>query len=274
MSVRNAVDEELKLLHELRPLVTAKQEIAVTRISEPQKKVLAARDFFGNLLEVFGQVRDAYSQEVENLRQERTGHAAVLFSTDERLTGPIVTATFRRFVRFISLQNADPIVIGAVGKERFARELPGVDFTFFQLPENETKISVQSELMKHLYKYKQLTFIYGYYKNLIKQDAAQVTIGSDKGGKVEDVQIHYFFEPSLESIVSFFDQNLVALLLEQTASENELARLGSQITAMERADVNISLRLQELVWEERQSTRRERNKKQRERLAGMSLWGT
>lgn len=275
MPSRDSLREELDLLDELKPLVTAKQEIAVMRIQEPQKRVLAARQFFKALLSVFSQVRQAYSNEVESLRKERTGHAAILFSTDEHLTGPITTATFRHFVEFITLHKAAPIVIGAVGKARFTLELPGVKFTYLQLSsQGGDDQKALTSLMRLLLKYEKLTFIYGQYRNLINQEAVDVTVGGTDEKQQGNIFEHYFFEPSLESIVSFFDKNLIALLLQQTSEENELAKLGSQITAMERADTNITLRLQELLWKSRQQFRQDRNKKQRERMAGLQLWGS
>ncbi|MBI1833206.1 MAG: F0F1 ATP synthase subunit gamma [Candidatus Andersenbacteria bacterium] len=270
----DSIQVELKLLEELAPMVTAKQEIAVSRIQEPQKNVLASRQFFERLSSVFGQVRDAYQGEVTTLEKSRRGNAVVLFSAEQYLTGPITSATFRYFIEYLELHPSDPIVIGSVGKQRFISELPGADFNYIELPKGWQKDEqALAPLVQTLLRYKSITFVFGQYANLVSQRPTHVTIGDVLAKKKSTASSEQFvFEPSLETIVSLFDRNLVALLFKQAADENTLAELGSQITAMELADNAIRSRQYKLKRISRESTRQMRNKQQRERLSGLRLW--
>lgn len=274
MPSSDSIKEELKLLDEIAPLVLARQEIAVNRIKEPQKKVLAARSFFNSLVQIFGQVRAAYEKEVSSARKTREGTAAVLFSPEQHLTGPIASATFKYFLNYLGHHAATPIIIGSIGKERFQSEMPSATFTYVDLQDLENpQGDVMRDLVKQLLNFKTIAFVFGQYTNLIRQSPVHVTIGDTTGdATIEDETRKYLFEPSLEAIVSLFDRNIVALLFDQAREENNLAELGSQITAMERADAAIRskrLALKVLAAEQKRS---DQGRAQRERLTGLFLW--
>jgi len=83
----------------------------------------------------------------------------------------------------------------------------------------------------------------------------------------------FIFEPSLEKLLNFFETQVFSSLFKQTVTEAELARLASRIKAMEQAIVFITTRMENLSSAQRRAKRNLENRKQLERVAGISLWG-
>jgi F0F1-type ATP synthase gamma subunit len=90
--------------------------------------------------------------------------------------------------------------------------------------------------------------------------------------KKKEQPFTFFFEPSLETILNFFEAQIFSSILNQTAHENELARYASRIKAMEEALTNIHGRIKILKAAERRLANLESNRKQLASLAGVSLW--
>jgi F0F1-type ATP synthase gamma subunit len=82
----------------------------------------------------------------------------------------------------------------------------------------------------------------------------------------------YYFEPSLEKVLNFFESQVFASLLKQTVHEGELARLASRVKSMETALVNIEKEEKMIKAEARKLKKNTENKKRTESLAGIALW--
>jgi F0F1-type ATP synthase gamma subunit len=98
---------------------------------------------------------------------------------------------------------------------------------------------------------------------------------SGQGKPLSDQPIaitHYLFEPSLEKIITFFEDEIFTGIIQQTVTESELARYASRITTLDIARENINNKLKAINLEKRVATHRLLNKKQSEALSGISLW--
>lgn len=281
---------EIAFVLNLKSLVSTYEEIAVMRIGSTRTAVLTARQFREGLSRVFDDVRRSYQQEVRAAlaRQKKrmvARQALVLFSTNSHLAGSVTAEVARTFVSYIKEHpEAEVIIVGQAGKERVVSMLPGQPHTFFAIPEEKVTLEDLQPLLKHLLQYEGATIFYARFQNLISQaptfqtlgDALTVSAGGPvkggAGGPAAAERDTYLFEPSLDHVVDFFNTQILSLLLHQTWNESWLSLLGSRITAMEKASLNIDERLHKMAWEKRREERRIANKKQRDRLSGIYLW--
>ena len=294
MPVRDDFEAEIDLLKGLRSLTSAYEEIAVMRIGRIRDRVLATRSFREGLFGVFSEVRASRHQEIERLlirrrpspseSSKQRGKVAVLLSSNQRLSGSIVSSVMRRFEEHIEQQIGDVAIVGRVGRDHFATTMPELKFTFFELPEDDAPMLGHKELVNFLRQYREVSIFYGKFVNVVDQVAATTRLAqnrslastiraaSTKKANDSDDQADYLFEPELDRVLDFFDTQLFAMLFRQTVSESSLAHLGSRITAMEAASGTIEERYNNLIIEQRRARRKLRNKKQRQMLAGMTLW--
>ncbi|MDP3997752.1 MAG: FoF1 ATP synthase subunit gamma [Candidatus Andersenbacteria bacterium] len=285
MPVNHEIEEELSFTANLNGLVSTYEEIAVMRIERVRNNVLAARQFRSGLTQVFSQVRTSQQQEIIAVLQKTktiARQAAVLVSTNTRLAGDITSRTSRSFIKYVSQQSVDPVILGQVGKEHFLSALPDRKIKFFPLPAGQPTIKELRSLISFLLPYQSVIVFFGHFENLVTQKPATAEFGEkDILKKYKPAKSRFFtlpqgetfiFEPSLEKITYFFNNQIFSVLLQLTTSESWLSLLGSRITAMEQASNNISKYLKVLRLEKLRQDRRHRNRKQRDRLAGISLW--
>ena len=83
----------------------------------------------------------------------------------------------------------------------------------------------------------------------------------------------FLFEPSIEYVVDFFENQIFSIILSQTVSEAQLARFGSRIQAMETAQNNMQKLIEKIARRQKAVKALEINKKQLELFAGRRLWG-
>ena len=88
----------------------------------------------------------------------------------------------------------------------------------------------------------------------------------------EDIgpQVPYIFEPSLETILQFFETEIFASMFEQIVREGELAKNASRVISMDQADINIKLKIKNLKLIALRSRHEKANKKQLAALAHLN----
>lgn len=303
------------MMRGLKALVSAYEELSVMRIGRVRGRVLAARTFREGLFQVFSEVRISQHIQIRDLlvRQqhrsflarlfsrlpgvaqpaaeavEERRSAAVLLSSNQKLSGTITQSLFLRFLAHVDQEKPNAVAVsGAVGQEYLRRARPHLTFRSFPLPRDDAPLSEHRELVRYLRMFNDVRIFYGRFVNVVDQVAATTHLASEArlvSAASADMSVahaaqqreeakdrYYLFEPELPALLSFFDTQVFALLFHQTVSESSLALLGSRITAMERASANVDRRLSRLTLEALHARKREANRKQRQTLAGMSLW--
>jgi len=173
------------------------------------------------------------------------------------------------------------VVTGLIGKQSIEKSRPDIHFEYFNLPGINAALREHRQLVTYLRKFDDVSIFYGKFVNVVDQVATTTRLASGdrlatlpvKEQKAEAERHRYLFEPELPEVVEFFDTQIFAMLFGQTINESSLAQLGSRITAMEIASSNIEKRYEQLLVDQRRARRELRNKKQRQMLAGISLWG-
>lgn len=247
--------EEIAFVTGLKMLAQAYEEIATVKMNQARSSVLVNRDFLASLSEVFFNVKTSYRRKLLQEQQHKTvaevvhfAHAAkngrqvlVLFSANNKLYGDIIPRIFSLFLQDIRANPGDDVaIVGELGKQLFLSSGLTRPYTYFSIPDRLTSYEDLKPLVAFLTQYEKVKTFYGRFANVLNQEVVGEYISGEEGTKAElakesDQKTDFYFEPSIERILQFFETQVFSLLLQQTIHETELARLASRIKAMEQA---------------------------------------
>jgi ATP synthase F1 gamma subunit len=294
MAQRKIILEELEALNSLKDLAESYEEIAVLRMQKIKDSVLNTRDFLADLSDVFVDLKTSYKREVKDLiSRMRKGDKSLLpilqknnrtllvyLASNGRLYGSVTQKTYRLFIhdlRNYKTENTDIVVIGRAGKEMFDNSAMKRPYEFIDLP--DTKVGVENivQLIKKFVQYEKVYVYYGKFGNVVKQNPIATSITGEDIFETENVvqvprEDRFIFEPGLEKIFNFFENQIVANLFSQTLLENQLARHASRVNAMEEALIHIEDEGRKLGREKVRAKHMLLEKKQLESISGIVLW--
>lgn len=277
---------DMGLVSSLKLLVQTYEEQAVGKIQKVRDDVLRNRDFIEGLSSVYGEIKSAYSKKLnklsgENKSQFITGtnngkSISVLLSSDAHFSGDIIRKVFDDFYQSQKESDSGVVIVGSVGYQLWQQHKSKKQVKYFTLKQINENPEDLREFIKLLMSYAKVTIFYGKFINLVSQNSSSLNLGevfsdqikSQKAGKEK----YYLFEPSLEEIISFFENEIVINLFKRNLQENDLAKLGSRIKAMESASQNIELYLKKLNKKRIYIEKLEKNRKLRQQYSGMLLW--
>jgi len=304
MRKNNPVSQELIVVHDFKALATAYQEISVMKMQEVKGRVIQSRSFLEGLNAVFTEVKASYHKQIEavakknkkkfstklttSAMQKNGKEVLVLLSANTKLYGEIIGKTFRLFLQEADKNPAAEIaIVGHLGREMYDQAENKRAYKYYEVPDVKVKIEDLKPLITDVLPYERVKVFYGKFENVInqlpememvsgEQDMAQVKQEAQEAIKKKEEKKEkpytFFFEPSLETILNFFETQIFSSIMNQTVHENELARYASRIKAMEESLGNINGTIKRLKAAERRLANLEANRKQLAALSGISLW--
>ncbi|MFI5265540.1 MAG: F0F1 ATP synthase subunit gamma [Candidatus Levyibacteriota bacterium] len=295
MQSRTALNSEFTTIDTLKTLAQSYEQISIMRIQRVRGSVLTTRDFLTGLADIYKDVKKSYKEEVERLTAHHKNSkimlsglikngktVSVLLSSNNKLYGDIVSRVFNLFSQDIRENpNVDIVVIGKVGKSMMDTRMPKYPYTFFDLPDQNASLTDLAAIFKYVIPYEKILVYYGRFLNIVSQEPAVSEISGEESlidqpieKEEKEVKTPFFFEPNLQRILGFFEDQVFASILKQVVDESELSRLASRIKSME--DSLQSIEKQERILKKTylRSMRLLENNKQIQRLAGLSVWQT
>lgn len=292
MEQRQKLKEEMVITKNMKMMTTAYQEHALEQINFARYSVLASREFAIELAAIFGNVRHSYQRilekmveqdkkKLEELRKSlKNGkEVLVLVSANNKLYGELIPRICHSFIEKARATNSDLVVIGKEGKTYVDKAALNRPYTYFEIPDANINIDVLKPLTTHLLPYENVLIFCGKFNNVVSQEviAAAVTGTESESvkadGQAKEKDTMFLFEPSIEYVVDFFENQIFSIILSQTISEAQLARFGSRIQAMETAQNNMQKLIDQITRRQKLLRALEINKKQLELFAGRRLWG-
>lgn len=287
------IASELDFLTTLHGLIEAYEEIAATRMRKIRSSVVQTRDFTAGITDIFQEVKSSYRNELLLLMEKkkikdpsklslvkRNGKTvAVLLSSNTGLYGDIVQKTFRSFLEYLVSNTADAAVVGRLGRSLFVSAFEGRPFSYFDFPDSSVDQQAISKIIDFVIQYEKILVFYGQFQNIVTQNpmvldvyGSQPELHGQTSQLAGQVVSRYFFEPSLEEIMLFFEAEIFASIFEQTVHESNLAKFAARMLNLDLATENIRNRLMQVELNGRRFKHRLLNTKQLASLSGMSLW--
>jgi len=286
------IQEEIKSLKSLHTIVETYEEIAAIRMRRVKKSVLQNRAFISGLNDIFQRVERSYKQQIEELKKHKrllkkspvpsisnNGKTiCVLVSANTGLYGSIIRNTFNKFLNETREMDCDIVILGRLGKKMYEENESGSPkpYTYFDFPDTGYSDDYIKEIFDFLVKYKNIIVFHGLYKDMLSQLATKSLITRDvlESSLSQDAtEVHCIFEPSIESIVGFFETQILSALFGQFIYESDLSKFASRMINLDLASVNISNKMKDVYFSMRKIDHKRKNSKQLSMLTGISLWG-
>lgn len=282
------LEREHKLVDSLKGLAQAYEEISVTKMQRVRGKVLSSRDYLNHLSEVFTNVKANYRAEIEKyMKKKKQGSFSlkpmggngktmvVLLSSNSKLYGDIGRKVFSLFAQDVQKNEADIYIVGKVGKELFDAYQIKRTYRYIDFPETKEEETKLGEFFRELEQYETVNVYHGQFVNVLSQEVLISNVTGTAGmttDKEGNPDVKFFFEPSLDAVLSVFENQIFASLFKQTLHESELSHVASRIRQMESALENIGTFEKKLQRLERRAHRRMEDARQIQRISGMRLW--
>lgn len=303
MQIKKIIQAEVDFTKTFSLIAQAYEEIAVMKMRKVRSSVLSTREYLTRLSEVFYDLKKAKEHQKlqESLKQKIHPHShpqhgkatitrigndektsktvSVLLSANTTLYGGLIQKIFRLFMQNVQKDESDIIIVGRVGKSLYEEQVGKKNYLYFELPDVEITLESLKPILFHLVKYPKIMVYYGKFDSIATQQEIVSNISGDQPFAASPqtqsepkAVSHFLFEPSLDVILEFFEGLIASSLFRQTVDEAQLARWGSRILSMERAQVNIENQIRELQRANLKLQKLKTNREQQELLAGISLW--
>ncbi|MBI4089081.1 MAG: F0F1 ATP synthase subunit gamma [Candidatus Levybacteria bacterium] len=287
MVTKKEVIKERDFLTTLNNILETYEEIAATRMARIKSSVLDSRDFLLEINAIFQQVKSSYKDKINLLMKKkkikdptqltfikRNGKTLyVLVSANTGLYGEIIRKTYDIFVDKLKKEPQDVAIIGKLGLGIFKAEKIPAPLTYFDCPDNKIDDQTLRKIVEHLIEYEKVIVFYERFENIVTQSPIVANISGDplpweKGAPLAQ----YFFEPSLEKIMEFFEKEIFGSIFQQIIFESELAKFASRMVSLDLASEDIKNNIKQVILTENRIKHQENNKRQMEKFASMKLW--
>jgi len=287
MATKKEITEEFDRISTLKDVLETYEEIAASRMQNTRNSVLAGRLFIAELNYIFQQVKSSHRDEM--LKRMKTKHIKdpskltfierngktlyVLLSSNSGLYGDIIKKTSELFINLVRKEKADAVIIGRVGLKLFKDADLLTTYNYFDFPDNKVDNQALKKIISYILAYERTFIVYGQFENIVSQKPTVIGISGDPLAQEQTkTQVKYFFEPSLDKIMKFFEAQIFASLFDQTVFESQLAKFASRMTSLELRVESIKDILKDVALEKEKIRHRIINKKQLETFSSMALW--
>jgi F0F1-type ATP synthase gamma subunit len=255
---------------------------------EIREQVLAKREFFVDVNEIYQEVIRSYRRDIEKLAKKeqdkateslslikRNGKTVYVFlSANTGLYGGIIRNTFSMFLKDLQALSPTPdvVILGDLGKQLYEAAHVGKEATYFSVSDSIVDQQELEKCIAFLLEYEKIYVYHGQFQSVVSQTPMKVNLsGTTEPTQNPEMKTakRYFFEPSLKNIVTFFETEIFSVLMEQTVYESSLAKFASRMVALEQAVDKVRLQVGQT---ERESLRLKhflQNKKQLNALVTM-----
>lgn len=281
MQNSKTLEQDFDFLAVLRTLAVAYEDISIIKMQQTRNTILMARNYIGHLKNILESIQTAGSGSTiqRGIQKKKKPLATVVITANTKFQGDISRRIFEHFARN-NKNPGDIYVIGKIGKEFMYEYDKRLKYTDFEVSDIDISMKDLQPFLQYLLQYQEVNVYYALFKNLITQDPASVDIGNkyllsleEQGQDMQRPATPTFlFEPSVDEIGTFVNDNSIALMLLQTIYETQLARFASRMKAMDLLIQRIDEDSTMIRHTERKLQRQVENSKQLERLTGVALW--
>lgn len=222
----------------LKAIAQAYGEIANIKIKKIKLQVERNRLFFDEISKVYAMVK-ALASKIGVSFSKPKKRLDLLITSNHRFYGNINSALINFFVESKRETGTDILILGKSGIEFFKATKFFTNYETILLKDDMPQTSELLNLVIKISDYNQVLVFYSKLKSLLVQEPIFKDLTATSlilQGFPKDFNIHFIFEPELPKILSFFDSQILTLLLEQIFLESEVARTASRFISMDQAE--------------------------------------
>lgn len=277
------IKEQLEIISAIETITTVFQEIAHAKMMEIRRDVLKTREFLEELSRVYYLIKRSYfyyfkkgllkpKKEISFIRKKRET-ALIFLSANEFFYGTLILDIWTKLYEFWKKNKGHLVVVGRLGKYLAENQKLGHKIFYFELNDTNPEKEKIKQIIDFVKRYERILVFHGKFETILKQVPKITDISGSLNLEEKEQEIkNYLFEPSPESVLEFFETEIVATLFNQTILEHSLAKYTARMIAMYQASQNIKNLQNELQIKKRVNNWLLLDKKQVEIFSGFKIW--
>ncbi|MCL4367554.1 F0F1 ATP synthase subunit gamma [Patescibacteria group bacterium] len=235
------ISQTLEESNSLKMVAQAYSEISAVKLQKIRAGIEKNRLFTEEIGKLYHMVQTAATRRSVVSHSSKKGTISIVLTSNDRFYGSLETELTRFFLVNTTKIRTDRLVIGrtAIDQLKSIKYFHTYQPLVFQndLP-STTEIHQIAQLIDH---YKQVVVYYSSFQSVLiqKPTATDITQSATETVSVKTAdKLDYIFEPEVEQMLDFFNNQITMLLLEQTFFEAELARTAARLISMDQAQSN------------------------------------
>jgi len=231
--------KEIKNIEAIKDLVVTYQEIATIKMRKIREQVLRNRKFFAELTKTYKEIKLCYLLEKKKKKIKyfpKKEEVIVFLSANEFLYGNLIWEIWQKVISYLKKSKADLVVIGKVGKYFSQKSKIKNKIFYFELDDEKIEKEKLIKITNHLNQYEKILVFFGKYEGGLVQKAAMEEITTQIEIEKQPKSVtKYLFEPSIEEVLRFFEEEILTVLFHLTLLEHQLAKYAARMVAMSEA---------------------------------------
>lgn len=220
-------------------------EIASSKLKHIRRLVEKNRFFLNDLSTVYAIVKKTATK--KNILPEKNNRTVcILITSNYHFYGEINDKLIAFFQNVMEKKSTDKIIIGKTALEWLQTNKYDKSYDSLVFTKDYPNAEELNALVFKIKDYSQVLVFYTELQSVMVQiptykDITQTAFldlektQNEKGEKIPQI---YIFEPEIEKIAIFFENQVNNLLLQQTFLESDLSRTASRLLAMDKAQSN------------------------------------
>lgn len=223
---------------------TAYTEIATARLKRIRQMVLQNRLFLADLSNIFLDVKQVAIQRkiASALAKKPKQTISIIITSNYHFYGSVNVDLIKFFLHMDQAQS-DLIIIGQTAINYLKDIKYTKPYQTLNLKKDYPDLSELNFLVEKVKDYNRILIFFSTMKSVMIQKPTVLDITESSYLKFPTEQLKgkdplFIFEPELEKILLFFENQVKNLLLQQTFLESELSRTASRLVSMDNAQNN------------------------------------
>lgn len=235
------IDEALEEGNSLKAIAQAYSEIANLKIKRIRGEGERNRIFFEEISQVYALIKKmAVYKKVSIIKPKNT--ISLVITSNYRFYGSINSDLIDYFVESTQNLDTDRLILGKAAIDFFKAKPIFKNNLEVMLKDDQPDAQELLSLVNIVKDYTRVLVFFSKLKSLLVQQPQAVDLTATNPTAEDSAQAHgkhetkFIFEPDLPKILSFFDSQILTLLLEGTFLQSELARTASRFISMDQAE--------------------------------------
>lgn len=240
------IREGLEEGESLKIIAQTYSDIANLKIKRIRGLVEKNRYFFEEIAKVYSLIKKIAEQRKISYKKPK-GTVSVIITSNYKFYGSINSNLINFFVSTIRSLNTDTILLGRVAIDYFKASHTLNNYREILLKTDQPSAAELTNLIEVIKPYNQVLIFHSKLKSILTQEPSvtDITATSTTLSSKDYRKVGFIFEPELSKILSFFDSQILTLLLESTFLESELSRTASRFISMDSAENEANKFIQE-----------------------------
>lgn len=231
------IEETLEEGNSLKTIAQAYSDIASLKVKRIKGETERNRMFFEEISYVYRLIKTLADKKKVKLQKKKKTISLVLTS-NYRFHGGINISLLNYFLTTTRRLETDILLINKAAIDFFKSRPSLKNYRSVELKTDiPTPLELKS-LVDYLKDYSQILVFYSKLKSLLIQIPEMIDLSSTQIQTQNSSQtdFSFIFEPDLPKLLTFFDSQIITLLLEEAFLESELSRTASRFISMDQAE--------------------------------------